>query len=88
VAIARALVKEPKVLLADEPTGNLDEDTRDELINLLDGLWRSRQITMVMVTHDSVVARRAQRRGVLRRGKISFSRKNDAAKTETPEDED
>jgi putative ABC transport system ATP-binding protein len=74
VAIARALVKEPKVLLADEPTGNLDEDTRDELIGLLDRLWQGRQITMIMVTHDSVVARRAQRTGVLRRGKISFGK--------------
>ena len=53
VAIARALVKEPKVLLADEPTGNLDEDTRDEIIGLLERLWRERGLTLVLVTHDS-----------------------------------
>jgi putative ABC transport system ATP-binding protein len=75
------------VLLADEPTGNLDEDTRDELMGLLDRLWQGRQITMVMVTHDSVVARRAQRTGVLRRGKISFGkgRKGTAPQAEIPE---
>jgi putative ABC transport system ATP-binding protein len=64
VAIARALVKEPQVLLADEPTGNLDEDTRDDIISLLEGLWRDKHLTMVLVTHDSAIARRAQRRGV------------------------
>jgi putative ABC transport system ATP-binding protein len=71
-AIARALVKEPQVLLADEPTGNLDEDTRDELISLLDRLWRDRGLTMVLVTHDSAVARRAQRVAVMKNGKLSI----------------
>jgi putative ABC transport system ATP-binding protein len=61
VAIARALVKDPKVVLADEPTGNLDEDTRDDIIGLLERLWRERGLTLVMVTHDSSIARRAQR---------------------------
>ena len=72
VAIARALVKEPKVLLADEPTGNLDEDTRDEIIGLLEQLWRERGLTMVVVTHDSWVARRAQRIGVMKNGRLTF----------------
>jgi putative ABC transport system ATP-binding protein len=72
VAIARALVKEPRVLLADEPTGNLDEDTRDEIIALLDTLWRERGLTMVLVTHDSAIARRAQRIGVMARGRLSI----------------
>jgi putative ABC transport system ATP-binding protein len=72
VAIARALVKEPKVLLADEPTGNLDEDTRDEIIGLLEVMWQERGLTMVLVTHDSTVARRAQRIGVMKNGRLSF----------------
>jgi putative ABC transport system ATP-binding protein len=72
VAIARALVKEPRVLLADEPTGNLDEDTRDEIIALLDTLWRERQLTLVLVSHDTSVVRRAQRIGVMSRGRLSI----------------
>jgi len=71
VAIARALVKEPKVLLADEPTGNLDEDTRDEIIGLLEKLWQDKGLSMVVVTHDSAVARRAQRLGTMRNGKLT-----------------
>ena len=72
VAIARALVKEPKVLLADEPTGNLDEGTRDEIISLLEKLWREHGLTLVLVTHDSSVARRVQRVGVMRNGRLSI----------------
>ena len=70
VAIARALVKEPRVLLADEPTGNLDEGTRDEIINLLEELWRDRGITLIVVTHDSAVAQRAGRRAVIENGRV------------------
>jgi len=72
VAIARALVKEPKVLLADEPTGNLDEGTRDEIIGLLERLWRDRGLTLVLVTHDSSIARRAERVGLMRDGKLTI----------------
>jgi putative ABC transport system ATP-binding protein len=72
VAIARALVKEPKVLLADEPTGNLDEGTRDDIMNLLEKTWRERALTLVVVTHDSAVARRSQRIAVMRKGKITI----------------
>ncbi|HTX86393.1 MAG TPA: ABC transporter ATP-binding protein [Streptosporangiaceae bacterium] len=70
VAIARALVKEPKVVLADEPTGNLDEDTRDDIVGLLEQLWRERGLTLVLVTHDSGIARRAQRVGVMEGGRL------------------
>jgi putative ABC transport system ATP-binding protein len=72
VAIARALVKEPKVLLADEPTGNLDEGTRDEIIGLLERLWRDHGLTWVLVTHDSSLARRAQRTGVMTGGLLTI----------------
>lgn len=72
VAIARALVKQPRVLLADEPTGNLDEDTRDEITALLEGLWRDLGLTLVLVTHDSSVARRAQRVAIMHKGRLSI----------------
>ena len=71
VAIARALVKEPDVLLADEPTGNLDEQTRDEIMDLLEGLWRERGLTLVIVTHDSAVAKRAERRLHIKNGTVT-----------------
>ena len=70
VAIARALVKDPEVLLADEPTGNLDEETRDEIMDLLEGLWRDRGLTVVIVTHDTAVAKRAQRRLHIKHGQV------------------
>jgi putative ABC transport system ATP-binding protein len=72
VAIARALVKEPTVLLADEPTGNLDEGTRDDIMGLLEKLWRDTGLTLILVTHDSSVARRAQRIGIMQNGKLSI----------------
>jgi len=72
VAIARALIKQPKVLLADEPTGNLDEGTRDDIMKLLEKLWQDRGLTLVLVTHDSQVARRAQRLGLMSQGRLSI----------------
>ena len=70
VAVARALVKRPIVLLGDEPTGNLDEGTRDEIMALLERLWREHGLTLVVVTHDSSVARRAQHIGLMRDGRL------------------
>jgi putative ABC transport system ATP-binding protein len=72
VAIARALVKDPKVLLADEPTGNLDEDTRDEIIALIEKIWRERGLTLILVSHDSSTVRRAQRIGVMSKGRLTI----------------
>jgi putative ABC transport system ATP-binding protein len=71
VAIARALVKDPTVVLADEPTGNLDEDTRDDIIALLEKLWRERGLTLILVTHDTAIARRAQRVAVMTDGHLT-----------------
>jgi putative ABC transport system ATP-binding protein len=70
-AIARALVKDPRVILADEPTGNLDEVTRDEIIGLLETSWAERGVTLVIVTHDGQVAARARRRARLDHGVVS-----------------
>jgi putative ABC transport system ATP-binding protein len=71
VAIARALVKKPKVLLADEPTGNLDEGMRDEIMDVLERLWKEHGLTFVMVTHDSAIAKKAPRLATIRKGKIT-----------------
>jgi lipoprotein-releasing system ATP-binding protein len=69
VAIARALVNQPDVLLADEPTGNLDRDTGQTILDLLSALHSKGQ-TIVMVTHDAAVAERADRVLTLERGKL------------------
>jgi len=59
VAIARALINEPELILADEPTGNLDSHTGEEIIELLCGLRAERQATLIIATHDAHVAARA-----------------------------
>ncbi|MFD8570763.1 ABC transporter ATP-binding protein [Streptomyces sp. NPDC057694] len=79
VAIARALVKNPKVLLADEPTGNLDESMRDEIMDVLETQWKEHGLTFIMVTHDSAIARKAPRLATIRKGRIKVT-ENEKAK--------
>lgn len=72
VAIARAICSEPKILLADEPTGNLDSEAGASILDMLEDLSRS-GTTVVMVTHDQVDAARADRLVALKDGAIEFS---------------
>jgi len=71
VAIARALVGEPKLILADEPTGNLDTETGDSVLDLLSGLTRQRGAATVLVTHDARVANYADRVLGMRDGRLT-----------------
>ena len=71
VAIARALVTEPSIILADEPTGNLDSTTSEEIMKILEDLHRHRGQTIVMVTHEADIARHAARVVTLHDGMVS-----------------
>ena len=68
VAIARAFANEPRILLADEPTGNLDSRNGQHIFELMEELHTTRNITLVLVTHDATLANKAERQIVLRDG--------------------
>ena len=94
VAIARALANDPAIILADEPTGNLDSQNKQEIVKLLANLNLTRGTTIIMVTHDSQVAAHTERMLLLKDGKIQkekqglhLAKKNPTAlgeKTEQP----
>lgn len=71
VAIARALIMEPKLLLADEPTGNLDQKSGHEILDLLVRLHKEEGLTLVIVTHDPEIASRSRKHIHIKDGKIT-----------------
>ncbi|MFP3578704.1 ABC transporter ATP-binding protein [Arthrobacter sp. SIMBA_036] len=71
VAIARALANEPKLILADEPTGNLDEQTGEHIIELLSSLSRDHNTTILVVTHDRSLAQKTERCFRLQQGRLT-----------------
>ncbi len=70
IAIARAFANQPKILLADEPTGNLDSKNGSHIFDLMTGLHKEHGITLVLVTHDASLAAKAERRIKLRDGRV------------------
>jgi len=70
VAIARALVNKPKIILADEPTGDLDSKTGEKILELLQALNQKEKVTIIIATHDDKIAQKAKRRIVLKDGKV------------------
>jgi putative ABC transport system ATP-binding protein len=68
VAIARALIDKPKIILADEPTGNLDSSTGDQILTLLKKLNEEEKTTMIVVTHDMLIANKTERKITLKDG--------------------
>jgi len=86
VAIARALANKPRVLLADEPTGNLDSETGTEIVELLQSLSDERGQTVVLVTHDPGIAAKAPRVVRMRDGRVADAPRGEAALQPVPAD--
>lgn len=80
VAIARAFANSPKILLADEPTGNLDSKNGEHIFELMAELHRQNNVTLVLVTHDAQLAAEAQRQIVLKDGRVLSDEENQQGK--------
>jgi len=76
IAIARAFANQPKILLADEPTGNLDSRNGSHIFDLMTDLHSKNNVTLILVTHDNFLAEKAQRRVVLKDGRVLSDEKN------------
>ena len=87
VAIARALVNSPSIIMADEPTGNLDSKVGAEIMHILQSLNRDRGVTVIMVTHDPVIAAHCRRVIVVRDGLIEREEVNRSPLIAQPLDE-
>jgi putative ABC transport system ATP-binding protein len=70
VAIARALMMKPDVIMADEPTGNLDSKTGDEILDIMEGLNKDFGVTVILVTHEKVVAERTKKKIYIKDGQL------------------
>ena len=78
VAIARAFANQPKILLADEPTGNLDSKNGQHIFDLMTDLHKQNNVTLVLVTHDQALASKAQRQVILRDGGVVSDEMNNS----------
>ena len=78
MAIARALAQEPDIILADEPTGNLDTSSGTDIMSIFQELWKSGR-TLVIITHDPALAKRASRIVEIRDGRITSDHRNEEA---------
>lgn len=70
VAVARALIMKPKIILADEPTGNLDSKTGDEILDIMENLNSNFNVTVILVTHEADIAKRTKRQVFIKDGEI------------------
>jgi len=84
-AMARALAQKPRIILADEPTGNLDSKSGKEILDRLHDLWKNHGMTVVMITHEPVVAAYAERTIYIRDGKIEADKKQKPRRAELHE---